>query len=183
MWCDVVDGGRRATEALNHGGCQFCWERLEDIRNGRIPHSQFTLWRDVDFDTIVFYRRYIKNFIATVAGDGRTRGQTPIGCGKVQIAEDTWGNGYHSFYRKSHVQVDYWVNMIRSALEACPAGLWQAPWPVVNPELRFLVSRPEFQEEVAKWPPEIGLTGVEYRDLIRVAQLLRGLENLSLIHI
>ena len=89
LWCNEVDGGRGATEALGHGGVQFCWEDLDRISNFKLPNTHHKLWRDVDFNTLVFYRSYIKKFITDVAGDRRIRGHVPVGCGQVQIAENT----------------------------------------------------------------------------------------------
>ena len=177
LWCNEVDGAR-PDEARSHGGVQFCWERLSSIRNGSLDDSKYTLWRDCDFDTMSYYKDYILDFVWTVSRDHQTRqSRGRISCGRVRIDDSSWGGGFTRFKHRYQAEIDGCVNSLRAALEACPEGLWQAPWPAIAPETQFLVSRPEFLEKVVSWPPEKGIAGIEYRDFNRITQLVRGLEN------
>ena len=125
-----------------------------------------------------YYKDYILDFVWTVSRDHQTRqSRGRISCGRVRIDDSSWGSGFTRFKHRYQAEIDGCVNSLRAALEACPEGLWQAPWPAIAPETQFLVSRPEFLEKVVSWPPEKGIAGIEYRDFNRITQLVRGLEN------
>ena len=155
----------------------FCLEKLEDLYQAKQWGTAYkhTQWRDLDYQSLKCHQDRLLEWI------GQYKGQSRPGYAQILPLPRSWElSTYYKAQGPPSLDVlnTYEIPFVEHiTILNWERGAWQRPWPKCSEQCLFAVRSHEWGEKMLQWPDSQTLTGPSQKDLSRICDLLKALEN------
>ena len=168
---------------------------------GRQWQDWLRQWRPVDYNTLLRYKDealifvddYVRSrnsnreWAESPSGSYETAKRRNLCTGEVESCPDHYGHATAKYFTEEEriaegLPIEAVVEshaVLNRTLETMnqQVGVWQEPWPELDPVVARVQRSHEFWRAVQSWPVGETLTGTQTRDLTRVLELIEGMSH------